>query len=285
MSAIDFAHLRQWVGRLQTDADTVALRHARLMAATIGQPAAPLQTGDPLPPLWHWIYFLEGAPASQLGPDGHAARGGFLPPVPLPNRMWAGGRVVMEAPLPIGAPVEKHSQVLSVDLKQGRSGDLVFVTVLHEIFVDGSRCVREEHDIVYKQAQPARAPAPGEVAPDGVHQRPWQPDTTQLFRYSALTFNGHRIHYDLEYCRALEGYPNLVIHGPLIATLLLDLYARQGRPLARFRYQARSPLFLPHPFSVGGKAGAHDRLWAADHAGNLVMEAEAFTDSPVGEGK
>lgn len=277
MSAIDFAHLRQWVGRLQTDADTVALRHARLMAATIGQPAAPLQTGDPLPPLWHWIYFLEGAPASQLGPDGHAARGGFLPPVPLPNRMWAGGRVVMEAPLPIGAPVEKHSQVLSVDLKQGRSGDLVFVTVLHEIFVDGSRCVREEHDIVYKQAQPARAPAPGEVAPDGVHQRPWQPDTTQLFRYSALTFNGHRIHYDADYCRAVEGYADPVVHGPLVATMLAG-FAQEvaGRPLRSFVYRGLQPALLGAPLSLHLAADREKMLaWCRLANGQTCMRAEA----------
>ena len=277
MSEPDLAHLRQWVGRRHTDADTAALRHARLMAATVGLPPEMLQAGDALPPLWHWIYFLEGLPASQLGPDGHAARGGFLPPVPLPNRMWAGGRVVMEAPIPIGAAMEKRSQVQSVDLKQGRSGDLVFVTVLHEVFVGGSRCVREEHDIVYKHARPAGAPPQGEAAAEGDHQRPWQPDTTQLFRYSALTFNGHRIHYDADYCRAVEGYADPVVHGPLVATMLAG-FAQEvaGRPLRSFTYRGLQPALLGAPLGLHLAAGGEKMLaWCRLGNGQACMRAEA----------
>lgn len=250
-TAIDLEHLRQWTGRQRTDTDVIALRHARLMAATVDRPG-PLQAGDALPPLWHWIYFLEGLPPSKLGRDGHPARGDFLPPVPLPNRMWAGGRVEFQAPLPIGATAEKRSQVKSVEHKHGRAGDLVFVTVLHEVYAGNVCCIREEHDIVYRNPAPrgsatAQSPSasPPAPTPGRAHRRNWTPDSTQLFRYSALTFNGHRIHYDADYCRNVEGYANLVIHGPLIATMLAGLAAEAaGRPLGNFSYRAVSPSLL-----------------------------------------
>ncbi len=277
MSMIDLAHLRQWVGRTHTDVDIAALRHARLMAATIGQPGNPLQTGDALPPLWYWIFFLEGSPASQLGPDGHAARGGFLPPVPLPNRMWAGGRVAMEAPIPIGAAIDKRSQVLSVDLKQGRSGELVFVTVLHEVFVDGVRCIREEHDIVYKGVGSPDAAAPAGSPGYGEHQRTWLPDTLLLFRYSALTFNGHRIHYDADYCRTVEGYEHPVVHGPLVATMLAG-FAQEvaGKPLRWFHYRGLCPASLGAPLSLHLAAeGETMHAWCRLADGRVSMRAQA----------
>ena len=163
--AIDLPYLRQWVGKQHTSTDTLSLRHARLMAATVGTNPENLLASDPLPPLWHWLYFLEGLPPEQLGPDGHPARGGFLPPVPLPNRMWAGGRVTFEAPLRLGVRARKQSTITAVEHKAGRSGDLVFVTVRHEIFDGGQRLIHEEQDLVYRDPPPPAAPgAPGAAA-------------------------------------------------------------------------------------------------------------------------
>jgi 3-methylfumaryl-CoA hydratase len=221
VSAIDLPHLRRWIGRTSLDGDTLGVRHARLMAATLGLPQEALAAGARLPPLWHWLYFLEGLPPGQLGRDGHPARGGFLPPVPLAIRMWAGGRVSFLGPLLLGATVEKRSTVSSVEHKRGRGGDLVFVTVRHELFQAGALALSEEHDIVYRdpsRSRPARADGVGPVAR---FQKPFAPDSTTLFRYSALTFNGHRIHYDVDYCREVEGYGNLVVHGPLRAVPII----------------------------------------------------------------
>ena len=276
---IDLDHLRQWIGRVRTERDSAAVRHARLMAATVDRASAELQAGDALPPLWHWLYFLEGLPPSALGGDGHPARGGFLPPVPLPNRMWAGGRVAFEASIPLGAEMERRSQVSSVDHKRGRAGDLVFVTVLHELFVDGVRCIREEHDIVYKQPTPASAVAAAapEPRPAAPHTRAWTPDSTQLFRYSALTFNGHRIHYDQDYCRNVEGYDNLVVHGPLSATMLAAFAAeRGGRPLKRFAYRGLKPSLLGAAIALNADVdGDKVALWTALPGGQVSMQADA----------
>ncbi|MEY8876779.1 MAG: MaoC family dehydratase N-terminal domain-containing protein, partial [Leptothrix sp. (in: b-proteobacteria)] len=280
-------HLRRWIGPVHTDHDQATLRHARLMAATIARPGAALQAGDALPPLWHWLYFLEGEPPAELGPDGHPARGGFLPPVPLPNRMWAGGRVEFEAAVPLGAEMEKRSQVLRIEHKQGRSGELIFVTVQHEVFVAGRRCLREEHDIVYKRPTPAAAPAAATTATPlpapGAHQRVITPDATLLFRYSALTFNGHRIHYDQRYCREVEGYDDLVIHGPLNATLLAGLAAEvagglSGRPLRRFDYRNLNPVTLGATLTLHAQPDAQAgqaQLWLHDQHGRVALQASA----------
>ncbi len=248
MNGIGLEHLRGWIGRTRSDEDAIAARHARLMAATVGADAASIVDGAALPPLWHWLYFLEGLPPGQLGRDGHAERGGFLPPVPLSNRMWAGGRIAFLAPIRIGCTVRRRSAILNVEHKHGRSGDLVFVTVLHELSTpQGAPLLREEHDLVYRQ--PAQAtrhtprPAATESPPDAVGRV--TPDSTMLFRYSALTFNGHRIHYDADYCREVEGYPGLVIHGPLVATLLAAHAERiGGRALRRYDYRCLAPAFL-----------------------------------------
>ena len=199
MSDIDLDHLRAWVGKSHADEDVISSRHARLMAATVDHPDPErIRNGERPPPLWHRIYFLAGLPSAELGRDGHPARGGFLPPVPLPNRMWAGGRVSFVQPLLIGSAVRKESSILSVDHKRGRSGDLVFVTVLHQVkSLAGELLIREEHDIVYKGAtsapQQAENPASAHHGPPA---KAFTPTSTTLFRYSALTCNGHRIHYD-----------------------------------------------------------------------------------------
>jgi 3-methylfumaryl-CoA hydratase len=253
------------------------------MAATVDHFAADrIRDGEALPALWHWIYFLEAAPARELGRDGHPARGAFLPPVPLANRMWAGGRVRFLAPVIIGATARRKSTVLRVDHKVGRTGDLVFVTVLHEIeSAAGEPLVREEHDIVYKDRSPAATAGTvatdAKPAPSSQFSRSCAPTSTTLFRYSALTFNGHRIHYDADYCRAVEGYPNLVVHGPLIATLLAGFAEEKaGRPLRDFGYRALSPAFLGatltlHADVQGGRIGLHATL----DDGRVGMQAEA----------
>ncbi len=277
---IDLAHLRQWVGRSEVRHDVAAPGHARLMAATVARPGPELDRGDALPPLWHWTYFLEGLPPAQLGRDGHPARGGFLPPVPLSNRMWAGGRVSFAAPVPLGAAMQKRSTVLRVDHKTGRSGELVFVTVRHEILVDGLTCIDEEHDIVYKSAGPSApaAAAAQPAEPAAPVRRELCPDSTQLFRYSALTFNGHRIHYDADYCRSVEGYDNLVVHGPLVATLLAGLAQElAGAALTRFEYRALSPVLLGQGLTLNAwpQAGRVS-LHASVGDGRVSMRAEAW---------
>lgn len=277
-SAIDLDFLRTWMGRESVAEDTLSVRHARLMAATLGLPQAQFAEGTPLPPLWHWLYFLEGLPASELGRDGHPARGGFLPPVPLANRMWAGGRLAFHAPVALGTTVRKRSAVTSVEHKRGRSGDLVFVTVRHEILDGQTVAITEDHDIVYKQPTPpgtTRAAAVAMPAPS--HSEPFEATSTVLFRYSALTFNGHRIHYDLDYCRNIEGYANLVVHGPLQATLLAGLAARLGtRPLRQFRYRGVQPNLLGTPLTVNAApSGDGLTLWTAQPDGAVSMQAEA----------
>ncbi|QCP54310.1 acyl-CoA dehydrogenase [Trinickia violacea] len=277
MSDVDISKLREWIGKSVDDSDELSVRHARLMAATIGYDTTPIEKGAPLPPLWHWIYFLSGLPERELGHDGHPQRGGFLPPVPLPNRMWAGGRVKFLKDLPLGAEVRKRSTIQSVEHKQGRSGDLVFVTVRHDVSLGSELAISEEHDIVYKEAS-SGAPAKQEattVKPD--LRETFLASSTTLFRYSALTFNGHRIHYDQDYCRSVEGYPNLVIHGPLNATLLAG-YAQRlaGTPLKSFDYRGVQPALLGNALSLNAVRKADGfSLWTGLPNEHIAMRAEA----------
>ena len=280
MSGIDLNHLRTWIGKSRAEDDLIIARHARLMAATVDYQAAErIRDGERLPPLWHWTYFLEGLPPSELGRDGHPARGGFLPPVPLSNRMWAGGRVSFLAPVPIGSTVRKESSILKVDHKQGRSGELVFVTVLHELkSQEGAVLIREEHDIVYKDpTPPGPSAAPATTVPTPQHHKTVTPTSTMLFRYSALTFNGHRIHYDVDYCREVEGYTNLVIHGPLNATLLAN-YAEEvtGKQLREFRYRALNPALLGVSLTLGANVEPERlALQVVLPDGRVSMQADA----------
>ena len=283
MSQIDIAHLRTWIGKTHIDEDEISLRHARLMAATVDHPEpSRIQEGAALPPLWHWIYFLEGLPPGELGRDGHPARGGFLPPVPLPNRMWAGGRVTFLKPVPIGSRIRKVSSILKVDHKVGRSGDLVFVTVLHELkSLADELLIREEHDIVYKSAtRPAATQANVAEAIQAPFTKTFTPTSTTLFRYSALTFNGHRIHYDLDYCRNIEGYANLVVHGPLNATMLAGFAEEAcGRAVREFNYRGLSPALLGETITFSASIdGNRVQLSAALGTGAQSMEAEAFLE-------
>ena len=276
------AELRGWEGRSETLRDEVTAAPVRNLSATLDRDDPLPQPGTELPPLWHWLYFLPAQRHSELGPDGHPRRGGFLPPVPLPRRMWAGGRLTWHAPLRVGEAIERTSRIASVTHKSGRSGDLVFVLVQHEVRNAQGLAVSEEHDIVYRPlAQPGDpTPAPQAAPTDAPWSREIVPDPVLLFRYSALTFNGHRIHYDRSYVTEVEGYPGLIVHGPLIATLLVDL-ARRQRPeatLRSFSFRAVRPTFDLHPFRVNGKPsddGRSAQLWAQDHEGWLTMQAEA----------
>jgi 3-methylfumaryl-CoA hydratase len=275
---LDIKHLEQWVGKTEIRSDQVTAAPIAALAATLDIDAPYPQTGDPLPPLWHWLYFLPFPRQSELGPDGHAKRGGFLPPVELPRRMWAGGRVEFHRPLRVGEAITRTSRIAEVKFKEGRSGRLVFVLVRHEI----DEALTEEHDIVYRDHPRPGDPLPTpQTAPDdAAWERVIDPDDVLLFRYSALTFNGHRIHYDRRYATGIEGYPGLVMHGPLIATLLMDLLQRNlpAAVVTRFEFRAVSPIFDTGPFTVCGRPesdGKTIRLWAKDQAGALAMTAAA----------
>ena len=270
--------LEDWIGRTAREHDTLDPRPARLMQSVLPT-GAPLERGDLLPPLWNWLYFHDPAPLDALGRDGHPRKGGFLPPVPLPRRMWAGGRFEFPGDLRLGDEVERRSEILEVAPKVGRTGPLCFVTVEHRYVQGGRTRWREEHDIVYREDPSPDRPAPAPVAaPERFTDRETvSPSIVMLFRYSALTFNGHRIHYDRQYARDVEGYPDLVFHGPLTATFLAGFAARRsaGR-LATFGYRALSPLFDTAPFDIFlAREGNATTAWASTPEGHLAMRAEA----------
>jgi 3-methylfumaryl-CoA hydratase len=275
-------HLRDWIGRTEQRDDTVSAAPLAGLIATLDRADDPAPViGTALPPLAHWLYFLPQALQREIGADGHPKRGGFLPPVPLPRRMWAGGRLKFAHAIRVGEAVTRRSTIAKVDAKHGRSGALVFVTVAHEILNSQGVAVTEEHDIVYRDnPEPGAAvPVPPQAPTGEQFSRAIAPDPVLLFRYSALTFNGHRIHYDRSYVTEVEGYPGLIVHGPLIATLLVDLLRRElpGAVLKAFDFKAASPLFDIHPFTVCGKREADGSvaLWARNHLGQLAMSARA----------
>jgi 3-methylfumaryl-CoA hydratase len=284
MTAPAGAGLANWIGKTETVTDTATATPYAALSATLDRAAERPPPGTPLPPLWHWLYFLPLYRQSEVGPDGHAKRGDFLPPVPLPRRMWAGSQLEFAKPLRVGDRISRVSTIADVAQKNGRTGSLVFVKVRHEISAndDTTPAIVEFHDIVYREA-----PKPDDVSPSPkpapAHadwQRRWVPDDVLLFRYSALTFNGHRIHYDRKYVTEVEGYPGLIVHGPLIATLLLDLlrWELPEATVARYEFRATRPLFDINVFDVCGLPSADGkrvRLWARDHEGWLAMDATA----------
>lgn len=279
-----YEHLREWVGKRETRHDTVTRWPVTALAATVDDGSVKVEAGAPLPPGWHWLYFLEAKATAELGRDGHPMRGGFLPPVPLPRRMWAGGRIEFVRPLEIGQDITRESEILSVEPKTGRSGTLVFVTVRHTVHASGQTAIVEEQDIVYREAaQKGDSLPPGKAAPTGAQwQREVRADTVMLFRYSALTFNGHRIHYDKDYATAEEHYPGLVVHGPLQATLLLDLCRlKAAKALKKFEYRAQHPMFAGEKLTVNGNFDANTAtadIWTANSAGNYAMRGTAVFD-------
>lgn len=278
--SIDLEYLREWIGKQEQAHDQVYPTPVRALALTLNSDPVGL-TKKPLRPLWHWLYFLPLSPLSEAGPDGHPARGGFLPPVPLPRRMWASSEISFHDPIAIGDSLRRSSSIRSVEHKAGRSGDLVFVTVQHQIFRQHTLCLDELHHIVYRDEPAPDAPRPTPPpAPTGAQwSREVRPDPVLLFRYSALTFNSHRIHYDAPYTTEVEGYPGLVVHGPLIATMLADLLHEQlpGARPTQLSFRAVSPVFSPNPFSLHGRLeedGHTVNLWAQHPDGGLIMSMQ-----------
>jgi 3-methylfumaryl-CoA hydratase len=269
------------IGRTEILADLITPSSVAALGATLDYETPPAQ-GASLPPLWHWILFRPLVQQSRIGADGHPVKGGFLPDLGLPRRMWAGGRLRFVAPLTVGDAVTRESRIVDVSEKAGRSGKLGFVTVKHEVRTVGTLAIEEEQDIVYREpALPgAAAPTPTKAPSDELWHRELVPDEVLMFRYSALTFNGHRIHYDQPYVTRIEGYPNLVVHGPLIATLLMDLVHR-NQPEAsvlEFTFKAIRPSFAGNALTLCGRPSPDGKtidLWAKDHEGWLTMSARA----------
>ena len=256
--------------RTQTRHDRMDPARARALQAALGQEPV-LADGDPLPPFAHHLYFWEALPPADLGRDGHPATGGFIPDLGLPRRMWAAGRLTFHAPLRAGVRAEKTSVIEAVTRKDGRSGRLAFVRLRHDIRQRRQLCVTEWQDLVYR---PDGAPAAeAAAAPDRAeHGETRRFDPVLLFRYSALTFNGHRIHYDADYARQVEGYDGLVVHGPLLAHLLMDLAERQIGPLTGFTYRARSPVTVDEEVTL---CRSGDELWVRGADGRICMDAKA----------
>ena len=286
MTILDIEHLKQWIGKTESFTDQITLAPVKALAVTLDRNDPDPVLGDRLPELWHWLYFLPMAKQSEIGPDGHPERGGFLPPVPLPRRMWAGGRYTWHQEIQLGQELTRHSEVKSVTHKSGRTGDLVFVMVQHELHGSQGLALTEQHDIVYRPlANPSDAPPAPTLAPTGAD---WEvridPSPVLLFRYSAVTFNGHRIHYDRKYVTEVEGYPGLIVHGPLISTMLVDQFRLQfpDKKLVTFDFKALRPTFDINHFFVCGKvdeSNATVDLWAKDHEGWLTMQGRAtFTN-------
>lgn len=271
---------RDWVGRQVTIADDAGASTFRRFAGLLDAPGGPV---DPvvMPPLGHWLLFLPDAPQSEIGPDGHPRRGGFLPPIDLPNRLWAGSTVRLLRPVPTGSRILRRTTISAIDAKNGRSGPLVFLSLLHEILLGDEVAIEDRQGVAYRStltAPPSDAAAvpPDPRTPDRV--RTVLPDAVQLFRYSAITYNAHRIHYDLPYTRDVEGHRGLVVQGPYIAAMLLDhlLRTEPGLAVREFRCRAKRPAYAGAALNLNLRATAPGRweLWATDADGGLHMDAE-----------
>lgn len=287
----DLAHLREWIGREETAEDVLTVSLAQRFHATLGLPGSPAQRGEVAPRLIHFCLCQPAVPTAELGRDGHPPTGAFLPPVPLARRMWAASSLSFAGDLCVGDRVKRHSRIAGVSMKEGRSGALCFVTVEHQISTGGKPLIEELQTLVYrgadaepKASSPATPatppPAPESMAASGETVVSRDATPPLLFRYSALTFNSHRIHYDLPYAMEEEGYPGLVVHGPLQATLLFHLAAqcRFGQPPDRFEFRSASPLFAHDPvvLHAGPLQGHRLELWSARPDGPAAMRAEAF---------
>lgn len=279
---VDVDHLRGWIGKQESQADTITPQLARAYLATVLDQAAAPQAGDPVPQGLHWCLAPATAPMHELGADGHPARGGFLPPVPLPRRMWAGSRVRFLSPLRVGDEVERQSTIKDVTVKEGRTGALCFVVVAHRYATPRGAAIEEEQDLVYRVAESGASPSAAPVAQEpepAEFRRVVEASPMLLFRYSALTFNGHRIHYDRPYATEQENYPSLVVHGPLQAALLLALAdtMRPDRPCAEFNFRGLRPLFDSQPILVSGAwtTGNSADLWTGPARGAPNLQATA----------
>lgn len=273
--------LQAWVGRQETQSDTASLGRMQQMAATFGWPDQALQVGAALPPLAHLFFCNELTPAEELGHDGHAKRGSFMPPVALPRRMWAGSDTRFDAPILIGDQIERRSTVKSVTQKVGRSGTLVFV-ILERAFTSSSGgALTETRTVVYREAPTAMAPETlGRAAEPFAAQvtRGYQPDEIMLFRFSALTWNGHRIHYDRSFCQQHEFYPDVVVHGPLMGFLAAQAAAELApEPMTRFEFRSQQPCFVNRPIEVAASARSQDgaKVQVSNFAGEVALVGTA----------
>ena len=276
---LDLDHLRQWIGRTDTASDIVSAQLVRGLRATLFMEIGAPKPGDAAPFTTHWCLAQPVYPMSELGPDGHPTRGGFLPPVPLPRRMWAGGQLEFFEPLRVGDEVTRVSRISDVTMKTGSTGVLCFVSVEHVVTTPRGEALRERQDIVYRDvstaAAPAKAPPPPPVAK---HRERHMADPVLLFRYSALTFNGHRIHYDRDYVTKVEGYPGLIFHGPMQAAFIVELAAKLhgGTAPKKFVYRGVQPLFDGSEFSVNANTTTEGKeLWTANSQGMPTMKARA----------
>lgn len=277
----DLEQLKKWIGEKETDLDYVTVPSVHRLAATLDRDDAMPKIGDALPPGWHCMLFPRVVRQSQIGPDGHPQRGDFLPPVPLPRRMNAGRRTWIVEPLRVGDEVRKEATIKEVTIKQGRTGQMVFVTVKTDMLSPRGLAITEEMDVVYREEpapdapKPAPQPAPGKA----VWSKVFTPDPVVLFRYSALTFNGHRIHYDHPYVTQTEGYPGLVQNGGLTNLLLFELArAHAATPVKYLSARNVRPMFANHPFTLCGEPAADGKsakLWVMDHTGALATSASA----------
>jgi 3-methylfumaryl-CoA hydratase len=275
----DLDHLRQWIGRSEKASDIVTAQLVRGLRATLFLEIGTPKPGDAAPFTVHWCLAQPVYPMSELGPDGHPARGGFLPPVPLPRRMWAGGELEFLEPLRVGDETTRTSRISDVTMKTGCTGALCFVSVEHLITTSRGLAIRERQDIVYRDVSPTAAPAkPAGAPPTARHRESHLADPVLLFRYSALTFNGHRIHYDRDYVTKVEGYPGLIFHGPMQAALLVEFVAKLhgGAAPKKFSYRGVQPLFEGGEFSVNANdTDAGMELWTANSAGQPTMKGTA----------
>ena len=279
---LDLDHLRQWIGRTEEASDIVTAQLVKGLRATLFLDIGTPKAGDAAPFTVHWCLAQPVYPMSMLGPDGHPTRGGFLPPVPLPRRMWAGGEIEFVEPLRVGDEAKRSSRIADVTLKTGSTGALCFVSVEHTITTSRGVAIRERQDIVYRDmpggvqtAAPTKPPAP---PPPARHRQSHLADAVLLFRYSALTFNGHRIHYDRDYVTKVEGYPGLIFHGPLQAAFIIELAAklRGGEPPKKFTYRGVQPLFEGTEFSINAnETDAGMELWTANAEGQPTMKGTA----------
>jgi 3-methylfumaryl-CoA hydratase len=277
----DLDHLRQWIGRSTQASDIVTAQLVKGLRATLFQQIGEPRTGDAAPFTVHWCLAQPVYPMSELGPDGHPTRGGFLPPVPLPRRMWAGGELEFFDCLRVGDEATRTSRISDVTMKTGSTGVLCFVSVDHLVTTVRGTALRERQDIVYRDistAQSAATARPAAAPPVAKHRETHMADPVLLFRYSALTFNGHRIHYDRDYVTRVEGYPGLIFHGPMQAAFLAEMAARLHGGVApkKFSYRGVQPLFEGSEFSVNAnETDGGLELWVANSDGAPTMKATA----------
>jgi 3-methylfumaryl-CoA hydratase len=279
MSDVDY---RDWIGSREELEDTVTLNMCRQMAALLDETETDFKNGDPLPAMWHYCYFLNNVPMRDIGTDGHPKRGGFLPPVTLPRRMFANGKIDFLAPIPLGTEVRRVGEVIAVEEKSGKSGQLVFVTVKFDIFAGDTHCMEETQSYAYREmGAPNPAPVPLDEWPPmegDFWMRDIMPDPVLLMRYSAVTYNGHRIHYDRPYAENEEQYPGLLVQGPLIATYMSELVRlNAGREMKSFSYRALAPIFDTGAFRVMGEVQNDDTvaLQAMRSDGQIAQQATA----------